>query len=222
MIDCVTLETNHLFVGNPIASQHHLRYSSVIKRQDWKVPSIRQMEYDTYDNPATSYLIWRDDNGVARGVSRLCPTDRPYMLKDAFPFLVSDIDMPSDKTVWEGSRFCVDKNLPPKLRKKIINEIVLGYLEFGLLLNIEYLVGVMLPAYWNNIFVAAGWDVDFIGERTTLPNGDKVRAGRVKITQETLQIVRERTGIHKKVLYFGNSNISKEIFNDKQYRKTSS
>jgi len=29
MIECVTLETNHLFPNNPIAAQHRLRYSTV-------------------------------------------------------------------------------------------------------------------------------------------------------------------------------------------------
>ena len=89
VIECVTLENNHLFLGNAIAEQHRLRYKSIIKRQNWNVPDIREMEYDQYDNPATVYLIWRDKKNIARGVCRLYPTDRPYMLKEVFPNLIS-------------------------------------------------------------------------------------------------------------------------------------
>ena len=54
-IECVTLETCHHFPGNPIAEQHRLRYRCIIERQDWKVPHVRQLEYDQYDNPAATY-----------------------------------------------------------------------------------------------------------------------------------------------------------------------
>jgi N-acyl-L-homoserine lactone synthetase len=85
MIDCVTISTSHFFRGNPIYEQHRLRHKCIVQRQGWNVPAIRSMEYDQYDNPAAYYLVWRDWNGKAYGSSRLCPTDRPYMLEEIFP-----------------------------------------------------------------------------------------------------------------------------------------
>ena len=38
------------------------------------------MEYDQYDTPAATYFVWQDGEGVVRGVARVIPTDRPYML----------------------------------------------------------------------------------------------------------------------------------------------
>lgn len=80
MVECINTENNHLYFGNALCAQHKLRFESIIQRQKWDVPFIRNMEYDTYDNPAAYYLIKRDTQGNAVGVSRLYPTDRPYML----------------------------------------------------------------------------------------------------------------------------------------------
>ncbi len=100
MIDCVSISTNHLFAGNPIYEQRRLRHECIVQRQSWNVPTFRNMEYDQYDNPAACYLIWRDEAGRARGSSRLYPTDRPYMLQEIFPHLVSKTLMPKSYRVW--------------------------------------------------------------------------------------------------------------------------
>lgn len=210
MIECVNIASNHLFDGNPIAAQHRLRFRSIIERQDWDVPFVDQMEYDTYDNPAAVYLIWRDALGEARGVSRLYPTDRPYMLKEAFPFLSTHTELPSDAKIWEGSRFCIDKTLSPEERKRIMRELILGYLEFGLEKGVDQFIGVMLPAYWKHIFIDVGWHPEWFGEVVRLPNGDRVRAGGVKVSPKALKQVREASGIHHNVLLWENKSTQKK------------
>ena len=164
MLNCVSISTNHFFAGNPIYEQHRLRYECIVQRQSWNVPVIRNMEYDQYDNPAAHYLVWRDKDGKARGSSRLYPTDRPYMLEEIFPHLVSKTEIPKSTKVWEGSRFCVDASLDPQMRKRIVQEVVVGYLEFGLAQGITNIIGVMYPAYYRNIFIGNGWDVEWIGD----------------------------------------------------------
>lgn len=203
MLECVSLCTNHYFHGNPLLEQHRLRYDSIIKRQGWDVPTIKDLEYDSYDNPAATYLIKRNNSGQAVGSSRLYPTDRPYMLQQSFSHLVTKIDMPNSLDVWEGSRFCVAKNLSADERKIIIQEIVIGYLEFGLLNNIRSIIGVMFPVYWHNIFVKSGWDVEWIGEVHKSEEGHKIIAGELKISEETIKNVRKITGIKQSVLNFG-------------------
>lgn len=198
MIDCVSLETAHFF-GDAIASQHRLRYRVFIERQGWDLPSYRGMEYDQYDNPATTYLIWRDENGEARGVSRLYPTDRPYMLRDTWPDLVTDIALPSSLDVWEGTRFGIDREIQPDVRRQIVGEMVCAYLEFCLQQQIRQIIGVMPTLIWRAIFVRSGWPVDYIGEPRKM-NGDKVAAGTMTVSHEALANVRKKTGNHKSVL----------------------
>ncbi len=203
MIECVHLKNNHLFEGNPLYSQHQLRYKSVIERQKWDVPAIENAEYDSYDNPAAYYLVKRDNSGAALGASRLYPTDRPYMLKEAFPHLVTYEDIPTSVDIWEGSRFCIEKSLEANYRKKIIQEIVVGYLEFALEKNIKSIIGVMFPAYWRRIFANSGWDVEWMGDVHKSAEGHKIRAGNLRVSAKTLKNVREITGINYTVLDYG-------------------
>lgn len=205
-IECVTLSTNHLFAGNPIAEQHRLRYRSIIERQAWNVPQIDDMEYDQYDNPATTYLIWRPQPGMAGGVSRLYPTDRPFMLRDHFTGMVTYQAMPQGAQTLEGSRFCVDKTLDSSQRKHVIEEIVLAYLEYGLDHNIRQIIGVMYPVYWHNIFAKNGWEPVWIGDPVVTPDGKKSRAAILELNEETLQRVRFHTGIPMPVLTYGHDD----------------
>ncbi|MGA7239907.1 MAG: acyl-homoserine-lactone synthase [Bryobacteraceae bacterium] len=209
MISCVTLRTAHLFRGNPIASMFELRYRAVIERQEWEVPHWRQMEYDEFDNPATSYFLWRDADDVVRGCARLNPTDRPYMLKKAFSFLVTDGLLPeNDMAIWEGSRICVDKDLPALLRKRIIFELSVAYMEFALANGIQKIIGVMLPAYWRSVYIASGWDPFWYGGVTQLPTGERVRAGGLPVFEEIARKVRRTTGIHETILSYGDDNVN--------------
>lgn len=203
MIDCVTLSTLHHFDGNPIHAQHVLRHESIIRRQNWDVPSIRGMEYDAYDNPASYYLVKRDAAGRAIGSSRLYPTDRPYMLKESFPHLADKEPLPASPRVWEGSRFCVDARLSPEQRQRIIQELVVGYLEFALAHEIESIIGVMFPVYWKNIFIKAGWNVAWLGEVHRSDEGHKIIAGDLRVAPAVLDAVRRSTGIRGPILQYG-------------------
>lgn len=200
MIICVNLHNSNQFSGNPLLEQHKLRYQSIIDRQGWEVPHYRHLEYDQYDNPAAKYLIWRDESGKVGGVSRLYPTDRPYMLKDVFSYLAPNTLLPCNPHILEGSRFCVDKSLPVEVRQRVCRELIISYLEYGLKNQIEEFIGVMLPIYWRNLFTGIGWNVDFYGEAVALENGQKIRAGRVIVSEKVLELVRMKTGIHESVL----------------------
>lgn len=208
MINCVTVKTNHIFPGNQLASMFRLRYRSVIERQSWQVPTWEDMEYDEFDNLATTYFIWCDENNEARGCARLYPTDRPYMLRNAFSHLVSYEPLPTDdKSIWEGSRLCVDKDLPPEVRRRIIFELNLAYMEFALPRGIKKIIGVMLPAYWRSVYTSSGWTPFWYGDVHTLNNGDRVRAGGLPVSDEVMANIRRVTGIFDSVLNLGRDEV---------------
>ncbi|MCV0381716.1 acyl-homoserine-lactone synthase [Nitratireductor sp.] len=211
MIECVTLETNHHFAGNPIAAQHRLRYESIVKRQNWDVPAVRELEYDTYDNPAAYYLVKRNQIGEAIASSRFCPTDRPYMMQQSFAHLVTRCEMPNDRAVWEGSRFCIKSSLPPQERQQIARELVVGYLEFALQFEIRSIVGIMYPVYWKNLFIKSGWNVEWLGEVHRSDEGYKIVAGDLKVSAAVLDHVRKTTGITRTVLNFGSDTSDQRI-----------
>lgn len=201
-VACVTIATNHYFAGNIIRDQHKLRYQSVIQRQKWDVPQYNELEYDQYDNPASTYLIWRDESGHTRGSTRLYPTDRPYMLSDFYADRVTQEDLPNDPAVLEGSRFCIDKNLPPEQRLQAARELLLAYLEYGLDHGVTRIVGLMHLIYWKNLFFRHGWAPVWLGDVFTTAEKHKVRTGYVHISRKNLETVRERTGIKQRILSY--------------------
>ena len=206
MIEFVTLDNVTEFADNALIAQHRLRYRCIIERQAWDVPSYKQLEFDQYDNPAAKYLIYRDENYEARGVSRFYPTTLPYMLEEVFPHLVTDRPIPKSEKVWEGSRFCIDHKLSPDMRKRIVHEIIVGYLEAGLRFGIEGVVGLMYPAYWRRLFLNSGWDIEWMGEITLLDDGTKARSAWLPVSEEVLQKIRDVTNIHENIVSFGEGN----------------
>ena len=208
MISCFNIKNCHLFPTNLLASQFRLRHKLNVERQKWDVPSWNnEFEYDSYDNPATTYFAWVDNEGVVRGCQRLYPTERPYMLQEVFHFLVTNRELPKDPHIWEGSRICVDTDLPADLRKRIIHELAIAYLEFALNNGIESIIGVMLPAYWKSVYINAGWQPEWFGETFKLNNGDRVKAGGLPVSKEVLKNVRQTTGIYEPVLNYVNNQM---------------
>ena len=204
MIECFDFATAHHF-GNALAEQFRLRHRVFVQRTSYDVPSWREMEYDQYDTPAATYLVWRDETGAARGVARLSPTDRPYMVKDDWPGMVASRALPSSTAVWEGTRFGVDKDLPPVLRRRIVGELVLGYLEFGLATGVRQIIGVMPTLIWRAVFSSNGWPVELLGEPRVL-GSDKCVAGLLSLSPEVLARVRAKTGIFRPVLKYAETD----------------
>jgi len=210
-IECVTIESCHNFSGNPLAEQHRLRYRSIIQRQDWDMPHINNMEYDQYDTPATTYLVWRDSLGIARGSSRLCKTDRAFMLQEHFSQFVTYQDMPSGIDTLEGSRFCIDKTMDIYERQRIAHEIVIAYLEYGISNGIKRIIGIMYPTYLQNLFANNGWQPVWLGETLKTPDGKKSRAAILPVNQGILDNVRARTGIYQQIINYGTKEEKKYV-----------
>ena len=199
MIYCVNHKTIKHF-GEAYVSQFHLRYHLLVDGQFWNLNRYQGMEYDQYDTPAATYLVWTDEEGIARGSVRCVPTDRPYMLKDVWPDMVKKVPLPQSLCVWEATRFCVDKTLPRELRTTIKHELVLAFLEFGLKNDVKQMIGVMPPKLWDSCFISSGWDIDFIGPEKQVEGGDIIVAGIMPISLAVLEKVRKTTKISYPVL----------------------
>ncbi|MCP4392896.1 MAG: autoinducer synthase [Alphaproteobacteria bacterium] len=196
MIECFNYETAHFF-GDSLAQQYKLRHKIFIERQDWKVPNFNRMEYDQYDTPAAHYLVYKDATGVARGVARLIPTFRPYMLQEVFPHMIKG-SLISSSVVWEGTRFGIDHTLEPIKRKQILNELVCAWFEFGLKHNIsKYLL--LTQVFVLKTFQRMGCEIELLGEKTTIDR-KKVVAASVKVSSDILQNVQRKTGLNRNIL----------------------
>lgn len=141
MIDAFSLKSAHLF-SNALASQAGLRYKVFVKERGLDHSSFEDLEYDVFDTPGAMYFCWRDPQGVVRGLIRLLPTTLPYMLQTYWPYLVSDGHIPRSRDVWEVTRLCVDRTYDPRIRPRIMPEIMCAVAEFCTLNNIQSVIGV--------------------------------------------------------------------------------
>ncbi len=199
MILCINHKTMQHF-GSAYVSQFHLRYQMLVDAQYWSLSRFQGMEYDQYDTPATTYLVWQDADGVARGCARIVPTDRPYMIKDIWPDLIEGRPLPQSLSVWEATRFCVDGTLPYEQRQRIKHELVLGFLEFGLKNDVKEMVGTMPVKLWESVFIKSGWGISYLGKEKELEKDGTIIAGLMPISLEVLENVRMTTGVKSPVL----------------------
>jgi len=201
MIDYFSWETAHLY-GEAWISHHRLRHKLFIDRQGWQVPSYNGLEYDQYDTPAAVYLVWRDDKGQARATTRLLPTERPYMLQELWPDMVTREALPRAANVWEATRIGVDRDLDAESRNRAAGEIVAGCLEYGLRHGIDRYVFLMPLVIIKSLLVRSGCPVAMLREPRSF--GDHlVAAAEVRITQSVLNEVRRRKNLKGPVLNIG-------------------
>lgn len=201
MISCISVENTHEF-GKVLRSQFKLRYDCFIERQQYDVSVYKDMEFDQYDTPAANYLVYHTEDGVALGASRLTPTSVSCMLKDLWPDLVTDKTLLSCDHIWEGTRYCIAKDIEPDLRQKIVHEMASAYLEFGIHMRLSKIIGLMPTYIYRSVFERPGIEMEYLGPVHSIGR-HKCRAVAIPVNAEQLLNVRTKTGIAHDVLNFG-------------------
>lgn len=198
MIQAFSISDAHVY-GDALPQMHRLRKKIFVDAQQYKVPTWDEMEYDAYDTPAAVYGIWRDDAGAARGVMRLNPTTRPYMIEDVWPDSVTSMPLPKSADIWEATRCGIDHDLPKQQRDRVGHELMLAYQELGLRLGARALVAVSEPWVWDRMCSRRGWLITMIGEAFEY-DGWTLIPVMMPISRAILQRMRENTGIYESVL----------------------
>lgn len=200
MISCISIENVHEF-GTAFHSQFRLRHGGFVERQQYEVCEYDGMEFDQYDTPASRYLVYHTDDGKAHGVSRLTPTVLSCMLKDLWPHLVEDESLLQSAVIWEGTRYCIDKDASPALRQRIVHEMACAYLEFGLMLGLKKIIGLMPTYIYRSVFERPGIEMEYLGPVQVIGR-HRCRAVAIPVTAQQLANVRGKTGVTHSVLRF--------------------
>jgi len=157
------------------------------------------MEHDEYDTPATAYLAWTNATGRVCGTARLNPTDRPYMLRDKFPHMIEYEPLPHSIQILEGSRICIDNDLPSDLRVQIKNELVLAYYEYALAEGAHTIIGLMQTLIMRRVYGSSGCCPVKLGSEQML--GDqRCVAAKMSITPDMYEQVKKKLGVQKPVI----------------------
>jgi len=169
-----------------------------VERQNWNVPSYKQIEYDEFDTPAATYILTVDENDRALGATRLVPTTRPYMVASLWPDLVS-VELPRCDSVWEASRFVCERNLDSAIRRRVVAHLILGCQEFGVATGILQYLGVMPIQMFKRVIAANRCPISYLGPTRRL-NGHQIVAAYIDVSPSTLDAVQRHTGIRGPVL----------------------
>lgn len=199
MIHALSIE-NAYHYGHALPSMHRLRKKMFVDLQNWDIPTFKDMEYDAYDNPATTYLVHLNDHGDVEGMVRVYPTDRPYMIKEVWPEVIEKIPMPGAGNIYEGSRFVIDSDVPKDKKTVIKQELVCAMMEYGLDNNIEYYIGVMPDNFWKSVFVKSGWSIESLGKTIVADDGSHIYAAKFEVSNFHYYQIRRTTGISSRVL----------------------
>lgn len=194
MIKLITYD--NLEQNGRLFSEHFkLRHQEFIERQDYEVRSYYGREYDEYDTPAASYVVYvENEDGPVLGASRLTPTPHGCMLNDYFPELVDNKSLLNSPQIWEGTRFCIDSNLPGAMRRQICYELALSYVEFGYINNLKMIIGLMPTLILRSVFERSGIFLDRLGKIDEIGQHSKIQAAGIPINLDQLISVKNKTG----------------------------
>jgi len=190
------IDSNNLMQhGDLYKDQFRLRHQEFIDRQSYDVKVYKGMEFDEYDTPATTYLVCADLSRRVLGVSRLIPTDVKCMLVEHWPHTLFNPEDIISPDTWEGTRFCVDKTLPPEIRKRVAQELCAAYLEYGLENGIKKIIGLMQTFVLRSVFGRSGIRYSALGNVTTIDRYAKVQAAEMNVSSFQLENMRNCTGL---------------------------
>ena len=101
------------FVQQFADPMYRQRYKIFFERLGWQVSVNEGREVDEFDDRDSVYVLATDQEGGVIGGWRLRPTMRPYMLRAVFPQLLHGALPPSDRSIWEISRFAIESGRRP-------------------------------------------------------------------------------------------------------------
>lgn len=149
----------------------------------WDLPVLAgRFEVDQFDDIHARYLILTDSEGQHLASARLLPTDRPHLLGSLFADLC-DVPPPTGPSIWEITRFCLDRRLRAGERRRWRDVLVHGIATYALEQGITRYVGVAEPA-WREQILAFGWEAHALGP-IGMVGGMRLGALQIEIRPET-------------------------------------
>lgn len=159
----------------------------------WDVPVLEgRFELDQFDDENAVYLIVRAEDGAHLGSARLLETVRPHILDTFFADLCAAAP-PRGPSIFEITRFCLERRLPAPSRLAVRNRLVSALADYALLRGIATYTGVAEMA-WLQQILAFGWACRPLG-LPRICDGKMLGALRIDISPETPALL-ARSGIY--------------------------
>jgi acyl homoserine lactone synthase len=159
-------------------------------RLKWDVQVIDGKERDRYDDEGPVYIIYTDGfRGEVKGSLRLLPTTGPTLAADVFSDTLPDAVHLSAPTIWECSRFCLDRSVLAAGIEDIVftSRVLIAALgDVAMRAGIETIIG-NFDAAKLRLYRRIGCEVEILG--ATSRYGDPVYLGLHRISETVVRRV---------------------------------
>lgn len=163
----------------------------------WNVPVLDgRFEIDQFDDEHATYLILTDADGGHLASARLLQTTRPHILGGLFPGLCEG-PPPRDSTIFEITRFCLDRRLTARERRAARDTLVAGLVDHALASGITAYTAIAEMSWFQQI-LAFGWRCRPLG-LPQLDGSAMLAALRIDIDGDTPALL-AAAGIHARLL----------------------
>lgn len=153
----------------------------------WDVPVLGgKFEVDQFDDAHATYLVLSDPQGGHLGSARLLPTTRPHILDSFFPMLCEQ-GVPRGETIYEVTRFCLDRSLTASERRRVRDTLVTALVDHALASDISAYSAIAEMA-WLQQILAFGWRCRPLGLPRTI-DGSMLGALRIEIDTGTPELL---------------------------------
>jgi acyl homoserine lactone synthase len=161
--------SNYEFHRRDLDNMYRLRHKVFFEKLKWDVKSSHGMEKDEYDEKHATYIIYKDEQGIVRGCTRLIEMINPCMFDGPFRFLLPDLENFKHSGCWEQSRIAVDhnfdENYTPQMASQITASVYTAYLHFALELGaVKTCLLVSFPAA-KKLYSRYGFSGKSVAER---------------------------------------------------------
>jgi len=160
------------------------RKSIFVDLLKWQVPVLDgRFEVDQFDDEHARYVILSEPDGTHLASTRLLPTVRPHILDSFYASLCAG-SPPQGETIFEITRFCLDRNLRAPERREARNRLVTALAEHALANGITRYVAIAEMSWFQQI-LAFGWTCRPLG-MPQLCDGSLLAALEIEIKADTL------------------------------------
>jgi acyl-homoserine lactone synthase len=167
----------------PLRAMFAARKSVFVDLLRWDV-HVRhgQYEIDQFDDAHATYLVLTAGDGSHLGSARLLPTMRPHILGSLYPDLCEG-PPPRGETIFEITRFCLDRRLRAPERRQVRDTLVGALAEHALTRGITA-YSAIAQVGWSRQILAFGWQCRPLGPPQAM-GGAMLAALRIDISSDT-------------------------------------
>lgn len=198
MILVVDALNKHRF-QSVLDEMYQLRARVFHDRMGWDVKVRNGREIDEFDELDPAYIIALDSSYSVVGCARLLQTTGPHMLSDVFYDILDGEPPLRSVTVWESTRFCVDRDKLDKgtARNSVSYttcELMAGILEYGRDSGIADIITVIDPVMDRVLKRSDNAPYGYVGKTADMGKV-KALAALCDCTDERIDKVRAFAGI---------------------------